>query len=179
MGTKSRDAFFWLMLLALTGAIFTKSKLLFGAALLFAAGLVYFSFYVSAAKKRSREMGLKFVVLLPVSRFYAKLLLKISKAELFGKWDEAYEIHLIVEGEDYYNSVNDDLNWLKNNVPALYIWETSAPIPSSIRAFIRKNRPLKKAVWKKGAWMPLPPAPSTGREIIKKNITHGAICVEF
>lgn len=181
MGTKGRDIVFWLFVLFLAGAALFKSKVLFWAASGFACLLAaYYRIYVPAAIKRSRAMGLKAVVLLPLWPGFAHLYRLMAGRRIAGKWKRAWEIHVTgasPELDSFLRQLQADLARVRHTKAGLFYWETSAPVPSAVRRLIRDSTRQGRAFWRKGAW-PVPRAPGTARELAGKYLRCGAIILE-
>lgn len=175
MGTKGRDATFWLFALSLTGAALLQSRIMYGMAMFFALILgFYYLVYVPAAARASRRMGLRIVVLLPV--WYPWLY--FNPRRIKGRWTKAWEIHVTgAEPEKFLPQLEADLLFIKSAMRGLFIWETSAPVPASIRKLVRDLEKEGKSFWVKGTWS-LPSAPFTKRELVRGYVRRGAILLE-
>jgi hypothetical protein len=181
MGTKGRDIAFWLFVLTGTGAALLRSKPFFWAALVFAL-LFFYHFLVERPRaiRESREKGLRMVVLVPLCPLFTRLL---TGGKIKGKWERAYEIHAPAnpaDPESFIKSLERDLTFIKEFYPrpALYLWETSVPIPGSIRRLIREREKEGKAFWRKGPW-PVPKAPLHGfKRREKRHVRRGAFLLD-
>jgi hypothetical protein len=179
MGTKGRDALLWLFFALMLASILihTVAKTFFVAALPEAA---FFLHYCARehpkAVRKSRNMGMRMVVLLPVQAFWARLLLHLD-GERMGRFCVAYEVHIKSEKRnlgEHLQILASDLEIAARMFPgALFIWETSAPLPLSIRRMIRQGSP-GAAFLKRGRW-PVPRIPFTGRDLSEGHVKHGAI----
>jgi len=179
MGTKGRDAVFWLFVLFLALAALFNSKMFFWVASGTACLLViYYRIYVPAAVRRSREMGLKTVVLLPLWPGFTGFYKFLAGKLLGGEQRRAYEIHVVgAEPDKFQKQVERDLMMIYSTIPGLYYWETSAPVPASVRRLIRRKTAENKAFWRKGTWSILR-MPGTARELVKKYCRCGAIILD-
>lgn len=179
MGTKGRDIAFWLFALTGTGAALLKSKTFFWAALVFAL-LFFYHFAVERprATRESRAKGLKVVALVPLRPYLARFL---AGRRIDGRWDKAYEIHApAANPESFVQELERDLTFIEKFYPrpALYFWETPAPVPASIRRLIREREKDGKAFWVKGTW-PVPKAPLHGfKRGERRHVRHGAILLD-
>jgi hypothetical protein len=178
MGTKGRDIVFWLFALTGTGAALLRSKLLFWAALVFAL-LFFYHFAVERPRaiRESREKGLRMAVLVPLWPFLARFL---TGKKIAGKWGQAYEIHAPADSKNFVRELERDLTFIERFYPrpALYLWETPAPVPAGIRKLIRDREKDGKAFWAKGPW-PAPKAPLHGfRRGEGRHVRHGAILLD-
>jgi hypothetical protein len=180
MGTKGRDICLWLYFALVFSSILasgTARTAIFAAVLLPAASFVYYcAWYHPKALRKSKELGMNAVVLLPMNTFWAKLLLYLD-GERMECFSGAYEVH--IKGckqnmGDYLKKLSSDLDVAANTFPgALFMWETSAPLPLMIRRMIRQGS-SGTAFLKKGKW-PVPGFPFTGRHLKKGHVKHGAI----
>lgn len=188
MGVKGRDLALYLFFLSAAAAIteglagFPKARLFSLVAIFaFAAALYYFPYFL-LARKFSRRLGLKCVVLLPLNCGWARLLLFAAGKKIRSRIRRAFEIHIealpgLTLGE-FLKMLDADLNLAKNKLPgSLFIWETSAPVPASIRNLIKEKSREGNAFWEKGGW-PFPRFPFTGRNLKKSRLRRGAILVE-
>lgn len=182
MGTKGRDVFLWLVFLS-----FLTLVVGFLAGLpvrplgffVFFSGLAYFSFfpYLSRARKRSRELGLRWVVLLPLHPRWAELLLSLSGKELCREWEKAFEVHVEappgVFPWEFVKGLSFDLELAAREFPGcLFLWESHVPIPDFVRKLIREGWGL----WEEGRWF-VPRFPLTARETKGKKVKRGAVVV--
>jgi hypothetical protein len=177
MGTKGRDAALWLFFALMLASILVHafSKVLFLAALPeVALFLRYCAREHPKAVRRSGEMGLRMAVLIPVKVSWARLLLRLD-GERMGYFCAAYEVHVksgTLPLVDYLRILSSDLLIAAKMFPgALFIWETSAPLPLSIRRMVRSGRSV---FLKNGGW-PVPRFPFTGRDLRKGHVKHGAV----
>lgn len=152
MGAKGLDLLLWMAYLGVlaffaTGNIaFPVVALVLGLCIM-AEGLIVFP----RAQRLSRVMGLNVVVIVPVWRWWAKLLVR---GRVRSRWSKSYEVHVNPpKGMDPSNlrkSFESDLATIKNNVSGLLLWETSIAIPYSIRRIIR----ISDAFWQTGVFLP-------------------------
>ncbi|MCL6449466.1 MAG: hypothetical protein K6U04_15220 [Armatimonadetes bacterium] len=78
---------------------------------------------------------------------------------------------------DFVRTLEKDLLLIEKCFPrpALYFWETAAPVPSSVRRLIREREREGKAFWEKGARI-LPKAPLYGfKRGERRYVRRGAI----
>lgn len=186
MGTKGRDLVLWLLVLlvpaaavaSLLGADYGAKA--FWLALGCTAGLgVFERVTIPRARRRSQAWGLKHVVLLPINRWWAALLLAAAGRRM--PWCErAYEIHIPNSPSnlhDYLVEVEADLLRAKDILPGcLFLWETSAPVPSRIRRLIRDLKKDGLAFWEPGMW-PVPRFPLIPSQIDKRHVRRGALAL--
>lgn len=184
MGVKGRDIALYLFFIS-AALVMTGSPIHFPVIPFFCIVLVtvimslYYYVYLFRARKQSRKMGLKCVVLLPLNSGLVKLLLRIIGRKIRGRYRRAFEIHIEVStgltlGE-FLKMLDGDLNLMKFEMSgSLFTWETSAPVPASMRSFIRKKAKEGKAIWEKGGW-PIPRFPFTGRNIKKDKLRRGIL----
>ncbi|AEG14443.1 hypothetical protein Desku_0843 [Desulfofundulus kuznetsovii DSM 6115] len=137
--------------------------------------------YIQKARRMSREVGLDCVVLLPLYYSWAELLIRSAGKKISGRGRRAFEVHVEVPGNltlnEFLKKLDRDLNLARSKLPgSLFIWETSAPLPASIRKLIRTAEEQGSAFWEKGGW-PLPRFPFTGRNIKKNRLRRGAILI--
>mgnify|MGYP007130803544 CR=1 FL=1 len=166
---------FWLFVCFILSAVFTKNKVVYGVALIFALAIgYYYLIYLPLAIRKSKALGLRVIVLLPIWTMFSKVLIKTSKNNLIGNWDKAFEIH-ILETTEYFQEVDRDLQQIKGMLPGLFFWETSAPVPSRIRRLIKDKEKEGQAYWVKGKWTLIPRTPFTARELNMKRVRHGGL----
>jgi hypothetical protein len=181
MGTKGRDICLWLFFtliiacLAINGLART---VIFTVDLMVATGILYYyTRYLPGAIKRSRNMGLTMVALLPLNTLLARLLLKLDGERM--RFRGAYEVH-IKKGERhvlgaYLKLLASDLQIVRKSCPgSVLIWETPAPLPLFVRRLIRQGSADGSAFLKNGKW-PMPSFPFTGMELKKGRVKRGAI----
>lgn len=179
MGTKGLSAALWLFFLLLAAAAF--HPVLFGAALFLAVLIFKHWFYdLPRARRNSAAMGLQEVILLPVNRCWAALLLRISGGARLVKHlrcgIKAYEVHIAGRRKSFRETlrqVEKDMFLIKEKVPGLYLWETSAPVPRSVRREIARAVEAGRAFQKPGGY-PVPRFPGTQLELRRKR-HHGAL----
>jgi len=184
MGTKGRDLLFWQALIA----VITAAILLVAGVVPRMASwsylvilLLVFKFYfidMPAAIKYSRRAGLEAVVLLPLNKYWAKILLLIGGIKL-GNWKTAYEIHIVITSEnpiEIRNAVERDILKIARGMNGLFIWETKMAVPKEVRKLIKLKEQQNDGFWRKGGWFP-PPLPFLSPSLIKgkKVIRRGAV----
>lgn len=183
MGTKGRDIFLYLFFMnafvTVAGKLlgFPATPFFFVA---FATGIVALLYipYLSRARKWSRNLGLQHVVLLPIPCRQAEILNLLAGEKIKGQAKRAFEVH--VESPklglpEFLKVLSEDLALVKEKLPgSLFIWETSAPIPSFVRLLIKEKRKRGEAFWKKGRWA-VPHFPLTARNMKKDRVRIGAI----
>lgn len=150
---------------------------IFAVLLLLAFSFLYHcAWYLPGAVRRSRKLGLRMVVLLPVNPCWVRVLLRLD-GERMRYFRGAYEVH-IKSGKqnlgDFLQALSSDLGIAAKTFPgALFLWETSAPLPLAIRRMIRQGS-SGTAFLKQGGW-PVTRFPCTGRDMRKSHMRHGAI----
>jgi hypothetical protein len=91
----------------------------------------------------------------------------------------AYEVH-IKQGSPttlgvYLSQLAADLEIARQCFPgAIFMWETSAPLPLFVRRLIRHGSGRGSAFLKSGGWR-VPSFPFTETELKKGRVKHGAI----
>lgn len=187
MGAKGRDIalylFFISAALGITGSLINLPVIpFFCIATVTGIMSLYYYVYIFRARKQSRKMGLKCVVLLPLSYGLVQLLLHITDRKIRGGYRHAFEIHIeaptgLTLG-DFLKMLESDLNLMKVKMAgSLFAWETSAPVPASMRRLIKQKTKEGKAFWEKGGW-PIPSFPFTGRNIKKDKLRRGFLLNE-
>ncbi len=184
MGTKGRDLvlylFFSNFLLVVTGSLLGFPVIPFSLIILsLACMLVYYYFvYFPKAKKYSQKLGLRHVVLLPLNYKWAVWLLFLAKRRFSLQSDKAHEIHINMtdskSSKEYYFLLDRDLQKIIETMQGLFLWETAAPIPASVRSFLRGQTMKGLCFWEKGQW-PIARFPFTKLDLKKKNIRRGSI----
>lgn len=179
MGTKGRDLLLLFMMILLVATMVTsiaglRIEMLFWLAVIVSMGLLWHYLYeVPQARKQSVAMGLEVVILLPLNYYWARLLV----SRLKPKKMPAYEIHIQNAPNtlyDFTNVLDNELALVKSKLSGLFLWETTAPVPSSFRQLIRGHAQAGRAFWEKGGW-PIPRMPFVGRELKKGQVRKGAI----
>lgn len=184
MGVKGRDLLFWpyiafglvTVVLSLEGYKIV-SLLTLTIMLLFLIPLAGFYYRVRLAKRKSKELGLKVILLLPVSKGYIKWLFKHSQDTLDKPFEQAFEIHVNTQKKldtrDFTRMLREDLKYLQDNLTCtLLIWETNVPIPQYFRQLIKWAEVQGLAFWKRGRWPIMVPPVSKSRKT--KYTRHGA-----
>ncbi len=151
MGTKGRDSCLWLFFTLIVACLLFNGLariVIFAVALLMALGILYYyTRYLPGATKRSRNMGLNMIVLLPLNALLARLLLQLDGARM--SFRGAYEVH-IKKGEkhtldDYLKLFTSDLEIVRRTFPgSVFMWETSAPLPLLVRRLVRHWRSCRR-----------------------------------
>jgi hypothetical protein len=179
MGTKGRDVCLWLFFLLVLIA-FARGVAVYATPLAMfclAFYLYYNLLYLPGAIKRSRKMGLNMAVLLPLNTLWARMLLWLDGDRM--NFRGAYEVH-IRQGEkhalgEYLKYFTSDLEIAQRTFPgAVFMWETSAPLPLFVRRLIRQGSIDGSAFLKSSGW-PVPRFPFTGTDMKKGRVKHGAI----
>jgi hypothetical protein len=179
MGTKGRDVCLWLFF-SLAPITFVKGVARYAAlmAMFCLALYLYYSLlYLPGALRRSREMGLNMAVLLPLNGSWASLMLWLDKERM--DFHGAYEVHIRkVEKHalgEYLKHFTSDLEIVQRTFPgAVFMWETSAPLPLFVRKLVRQGFTDGSAFLKRGCW-PVPRFPFTGTDLKRGRVRHGAI----
>ena len=144
MGTKGRDACLWMFFLLAPVSVFIRGAawraVLVAMLCLAALFLYYCCWYSPGAVRRSRIMGLNMTVLLPLNIFWARLLLGKNMRAGFK---QAYEVHILGPGGelgDFLRLFTADLELAQKTFPgAVFLWESSAPLPLFVRRLIRQG----------------------------------------
>ncbi len=156
MGTLGRDAVFWLFLVSAFTSLFWAGVIPVVGSVVFAL-LFFYHFLVERrqAIKKSRAKGLETVALVPLSPLIAWLYLLLAGGKKIARQKRAYEIH--VPGYTGGAALERDLKLIYETFPrpAVYFWETSVPLPASVRQLIREMERSGRAYWVKGAF-PVP-----------------------
>lgn len=187
MGTKGRDLalylYFAMALGGMAGRLVGFPAMPFLLLTILLAGLIvaYYLFSVPKAEKHSREIGLKGVILLPLWRRWAGFLCFTAKYKITGRYKQAFEVHVRLPAgkgpKEFLALLDADLNLARAKLPgSLFIWETSAPLPGTIRALVRQGKERGTAFWKEGRW-PFLRFPGTGLDLRKGRVRHGAILI--
>ncbi len=179
MGTKGRDACLWIFF-----ALFPISVFLRGAVWYAALGvmvclafsfLYYCCWYLPGAAGMSRGLGLNITVLLPLNPLWARLLIGRNIRGGFGR---AFEVHVRSEKRElsqYLQLFTADLESARNSFPgAIFLWESSTPLPLLVRRLIRRGSLDGSAFLQDGGW-PVPRFPFTERDLQKGRVKRGAI----
>lgn len=184
MGTTGRDAVLWLLLFNIAALVLAitldnqpAGQAFFFVALILALGWFKYTFYdMPQARRKSKELGLEVIDLLPINDWWAKWLVK-------RKWRavRAYEIHLRLQSISHrqlIKGMEKDLAYIESNMQGLFLWQTSVAIPHRIRAIIKKYEAENNAFWETG-WWPVPRTPLTGKQLkkSKKPQRRGAIFI--
>lgn len=186
MGTKGRDlalyVFFTSAFLVITGRCLGLSVMLFFLVTSIAFLAILYSCYTTViARKESKKLGLKHVVLLPVAYWWAMWIIKISGGQIKDRGRRAFEVHIEKSAPDslsrFLKDLDHDLSLAKNKLPGtLFFWETPVPVPASIRQLIREKQKEGNALWERGGWK-LPRFPFGGRDLKRGILRRGAILI--
>ncbi len=181
MGTKGRNLLLLMFTISAPLAIAGKGFILpasFFINLISGIGVIYYYYYSYKARKTSRGLGLKYVVLLPLNYNLAEFLIKLTGRRFKDKGLNAFEVHIKspkLSLTEFLQAMDVDLNLAKSLYPqALFLWETPAPIPSSIRALVKKSEKEGNGFLEKGKW-PVPHIPFIETELNHRNVRRGAI----
>ena len=124
----------------------------------------------------AESLGLRLAVLLPVNARWAGMLLRLDGEKM--DFREAYEVHLGKERHalgGYLKLFTSDLEIAQRTFPgAVFMWETSAPLPLFVRRLVRQGSADGSAFLKNGGWR-APRFPFTGTDLKKGRVKHGAI----
>lgn len=182
MGTLGRDIAFWLFTGSAITSLVWHSIMPAVASVAFAA-LFFYHFLAERPRaiRKSRAKGLQITTLVPLTPLVVRLHLFLSGRKITGKWVRVYEIHIPdYAGPDFVRRLAQDLALIEKTFPrpAVYFWETPAPVPSAIRQFIREKAKEGLAYWIREA----SPAPKTlscgfGRKE-KTHVRRGAILLD-
>lgn len=182
MSVKGRDLLLWLFFslsyISIAGTLAgLPVRPISFVALAAGLGILAYYPYVFKARKYSRKLGLKWVVLLPLFPFWARMLLRLSGGEVPGRWKRAFEVHVEVPAgttpREFIKQLGIDLKLVAGNFPGcLFMWESHVPIPSLVRRLMREGW----GFWEEGQWL-VPRFPLTGRELRGKRVKRGAVVV--
>jgi hypothetical protein len=166
-------------------ALFLISVFLRGAAWYAALGVMiclalaflhYCCWYVPTAVSTSRSLGLNITVLLPLNPLWARAL--IGRNTRTGGFGRAFEVHVGSEKRElgqYLQLFTADLERARNSFPgAIFLWESSTPLPLLVRRLIRQGSLDGSAFLKDGGWL-VPGFPFTERDLQKGRVKRGAI----
>lgn len=175
IGTKGRDIVVWVFILsAATGIITPYSMYALYPIGLCILVLIHFYWIERPAAIHYRQ-----VALLPINPFLARLLLR--KRSLQGKWDAAYEVHIMFSDtaslKEQRNNIVSDLQDIIKTRPGLYLWETHVAIPLPIRGIVKDLEKEGVGFQKQGVFLPRPPFVYTKRRS-NKPLCYGAAIVE-
>jgi hypothetical protein len=179
MGTKGRDVGLWAFFVLVVVSMFVRGvvwRAVFMAMFCLAALFTYYCcWYLPGAVRRSRCMGLEMTVLLPLNALWARLLLGKN---IRAGYKEAFEVHLIGQKHvlgDYLKLFTDDLELARKTFPgAVFMWESSVPLPLFVRKLIRQGSRDGSAFLQEGGW-PVLSFPFTERDLRKGRVKRGAI----
>lgn len=182
MGVRGRDLFLWLFFLFsfvfILGTLNNLSVCSVSVAVfLFASVTLSYYPYVNVARKRSRKLGLEWVVLLPLFSCWAKLLLCLAGRRMERRWCKAFEVHVEVPPGtlpwEFVKKLSSDLELAAKKFPGcLFLWESAVPIPTFVRKLIRDGW----GFWEEGRWF-VPRFPFTARELKGRRVKRGAVVV--
>jgi hypothetical protein len=179
MGTKGRDACLWMFFALFLITFFLRGAARYAALILMIflalSFLYYCCWYLPSAVRMSRDLGLNIAVLLPLNPLWARLLIGRNIQGGFGR---AFEVHVRSEKRElgqYLQLFTADLGRAQNRFPgAIFLWESSTPLPLFVRRLIRLGSLDGSAFLKDGGW-PVPRFPFTERELQKGRVKRGAI----
>ncbi|ABO49483.1 conserved hypothetical protein [Desulforamulus reducens MI-1] len=183
MGTKGRDIAIWGIYFTLPLALVmvklgydTLARGVYLLALVSGIWLLYFQFItVPIAIRKSRSSGLKRVVVLPIVRPWANWMIK---QHMNADYKKAYEIHIISKPTNLWEFVaalEADLRIIDAKYKdCLFLWETSAPVPSNFRKLIKRHIKVGSAFWQKSGW-PIPRPPFVSRQLKRGQVRSGAL----
>jgi hypothetical protein len=148
----------------------------FGVMICLALSFLYYCcWYVPAAVSTSRGLGLNITVLLPLNPLWARLLIERN---IQGGFSKAFEVHVKSEKRElgqYLQLFTADLERAQNGFPgAIFLWESSTPLPLLVRRLIRQGSLDGSAFLEDGGWL-VPRFPFTERELKKGRVRRGAI----
>jgi len=182
MGTKGRNIVLWLLLISLGTVVIaliagnrTAGQYFFLVAVTLVLFWIKFSFIdMPKARKKSIEIGLEVIDLLPINPVWAKWLVKKPWPVAY-----AYEIHLrlqVIPPKNLITGMERDLAYIEQNMQGLFLWETNIAVPHRIRRLIKRYESIELAVWETGTW-PVPKPPLVGLKPGKKPVRRGAILI--
>lgn len=178
MGTTERDLAFWLFAAAAAGSLAFGSVALLAAAFFFAALLLWhFAAERPRAIRRSRRAGFGAAVFVPLWPGAARLRLLLARRRISGRWERAWEVHVLGAGRELVPLLEWDLLRAAREMPGLYFWETSFPVPAVVRGLIREKEKQGRAFWVKGR-LPVPRTPFLRESMDPERARHGAILVD-
>ena len=173
MGTKGRDVAVWaFFVLAGVGVITPWTMYLLVPTSLSIVAILYFYLIEKPAAIHYRQ-----VTLLPIYPYWARVL--VRGHSLSGKWDKAYEVHIMFNNESLKqqrNYIVADIQDITKNRPGLYLWETHVSVPIPVRKTISEHKQNGSGFWEKGVFLPRPPFMYTTRRL-NKPLYHGAVIV--
>lgn len=182
MGVKGRDLALWAFFLLAGPALFFPRDYAAGpaAALVACAALFWWHHlaYLPGARCKSRKLGLRHVVLLPVPVWWATFLIRISDGRVKAAGvKRAFEVHVEaprgLTASGFCRLLERDLDLANRLFPGcLFLWETSAPLPATFRALVRREAAAGRAFWKRGGWR-VPGFPSCRKR--KGTLRRGAV----
>ena len=179
MGTKGRDACLWIFFALFPISVFLRGAVWYAAlgvmVCLALSFLYYCRRYLPGAAGMSRGLGLNITVLLPLNPLWARLLIGRNIRGGFGR---AFEVHVRGEKRElgqYLQLFTADLESARNSFPgAIFLWESSTPLPLLVRRLIRRGSLDGSAFLQDGGW-PVPRFPFTERDLQKGRVKRGAI----
>jgi hypothetical protein len=178
VGTKERDLAFWLFAAATAGSLAFRSVAFLAATFFFAAlFLWHFAAERPRAMRRSREAGFGAAVFVPLWPGAARLRLFLARRRIAGRWERAWEVHVLGAGRELVPVLEEDLLRAAREMPGLYFWETSFPVPAAVRKLIREKERQGRAFWTKGR-LPVPRAPFLRERMDPRRARHGAVLIE-
>ncbi len=179
MGTKGRDACLWMFFALFLIPVFLRGAAWYAALTMLIclalSFLYYCCWYLPGAVSMSRGLGLNIAVLLPLNPLWARLLIGRNIQVGFGR---AFEVHVGSEKRElgqYLQLFTADLESAQNRFPgAIFLWESSTPLPLLVRRLVRQGSLDGSAFLKDGGWL-VPRFPFTERELQKGRVKRGAI----
>lgn len=175
IGTKGRDIVVWAFYMLSGIGILTPWAIY----ILIPAGLAMVVIAYFFLIERPKAIRYRQVALLPIHPFIARLLLR--KRSLQGKWDAAYEVHIMVSDtvslKEIRNNIVSDIQDIIKTRPGLYYWETHVAIPMPIKRFVKKLENEGAGFLREGVLFPRPPFVYTKRRY-NKPLHHGAAIVK-
>ncbi|OPY63681.1 MAG: hypothetical protein A4E56_00404 [Pelotomaculum sp. PtaU1.Bin065] len=168
MGTRGRDLALWLFFIAATAYVtgwFCGRPVLTIFYLTLTAGVISLGYYPYElhARIKSRKGGFKHVVLLEMWPWWAKWLIRNSGCKVNKNISKSFEVHILtpkgIEMTEFIRYLDRDLKLAEKKYPnAIFLWETTAPLPSYFRTQVRKKSKTGEGFWLAGGW-PLPRFP--------------------
>lgn len=184
MGSKGKDLALWIFFAYAAPAVVLPRpwNWVFLVPVLACGGWywLHYLIYVPLARRASRRLGLKHVVLLPVPVRWARFLIRISGGRIdTAGVRRAFEVHVEVPRglglTDFCRLLGLDLALANRLFPrSLFVWETAAPLPAPFRALVRREAARGRAFWARGGWR-VPRFPLTGLDLKKGTVRRGAV----
>lgn len=160
----------WLIFVFTAISLLFPSKAAFFVSLAFAG--MFFWHYIWEVSRGER---LNYVVLLPINRWWARVLLR---GRIKGRWDRACEIHVKYQPgisiKDQREGILQDLLHIYRDGSGLYLWETATSVPGPVKAMIEEQSQHGLAFWSRGCFLPRFPFVYTRTG---KRLRHGAFLI--